>query len=662
MTKLKKTIIFSVIFIAVCIGFGLVYNDLLSLDNPKYYRQAVDFYEKKDYQNSYYNFSKIKRISPLYKAALLKQGICAENLADYPTAIKKYTMLIHKYPKSIFVPKARYRLARCYFYNKQLDLAKKEFKHVQKHSSDENLIIASNYYLGMIEKDRDKKLAKEYFVGYISMSPKGKYALASADELMNLPEKMSPYESLIVGEVFFHNKKYMKSVKFFKNAEFKKAWPYIGIAYGKVGYPRPSRLAIDTGIKKYSRTVNPELLNEALEYYASVLSPDKKQSWQQILKYILENKSAGEDFALYNLAKYLPEPQNLNLYATVSYKYPNSLYASESMWNLFWHAYETGNLDTAKKIGNSHLKRYPDAAANPRVLFWLAKIACKQGKSNESNSLLNKILVKHPDSYYAFRADSLLKGNKSSFGTKSYHELDTRSFNIEFPIKYSNLDIKDLKLINTLLGFGDYEIWNEVEFDNEFVESWFEYKRGHRAKSTLLARDALAKLQIKPPFSDDAYKLAYPIHWAADINKTSASLHLDPFLMISLIREESYFNPISLSSSNAVGLMQVMPSTAHYIADKYNMPHYGVNSLMVPENNIKIGSTYFAFIKKTLNDDDLYAVAAYNGGPNAVKSWQDKIKYSDYDEFVENIPYPETKTYVKKVYRSYWNYLNIYNY
>ena len=79
-----------------------------------------------------------------------------------------------------------------------------------------------------------------------------------------------------------------------------------------------------------------------------------------------------------------------------------------------------------------------------------------------------------------------------------------------------------------------------------------------------------------------------------------------------------------------------------------------------PTLNIELGCAYLDYAKERLHEDDLLAVASYNGGPNAVLSWKDTLNYRNFDEFIENIPYPETRDYVKKVYRSYWVYLNVY--
>ena len=82
--------------------------------------------------------------------------------------------------------------------------------------------------------------------------------------------------------------------------------------------------------------------------------------------------------------------------------------------------------------------------------------------------------------------------------------------------------------------------------------------------------------------------------------------------------------------------------------------------MYLPENSIQAGSIYYSNLKKVLGSKDLYAISAYNGGIGSVTNWFSKLTYSDTDEFVEQIPYPETKNYVKKVLRTYWMYGNIY--
>lgn len=662
MSKLKKTLIALIIFIAICLVLALKYNDMVSFDNPKYYRQAVNFYEKKDYQNAYYNFSKIKKISPLYAPALFKQAMCAEKLKDNDTAIKKYKLLIEKFPKSIFSPRARYGLAKAYFNENQIDKAESMFLQIKRQGFVEDYIIASSYYLGLIYKDSKPEEAKKSFIEYLTLSPSGTYSLKSAQELSEAADTLTQKENLLIGTVFYNNKMYNKALEFFQKAEENKCWYYLADIYKSKYQYKNAMQVLEKGIKFYSKTIDSKLLYKGMDLFVTLYDRQPKNGWFYLSKIVQENKSNGEDYILFKLAKCLKDQESLNLYSRVFYKYPKSNFAPEALWRLFWHEYQKQDYKKAKKLASEFIKRYPESPLYPRMLYWMSKTCTAQNRTSEANGYLNRILTKYPDDYYAFRAEATIRGMKNAWVTKAYHKLDERDLIIDFPISYSIIDIKDLKLINTLFELGDSEIWSELNYNNKIVESWIEYKRGNTTLSAILARDGISELNIKPPFSDDAYKLAYPIHWASIINENASKYELDPYLMVALIREESYFNPKARSITNAVGLMQLMPSTASYIAGKYGLKRPGITILENPEKNIKYGCAYFNYVKNTLNDNDLMAIAAYNGGPNAVKLWKERIKYDDFDEFVENIPYPETKEYVKKVYRSYWNYMNIYNF
>ena len=102
--------------------------------------------------------------------------------------------------------------------------------------------------------------------------------------------------------------------------------------------------------------------------------------------------------------------------------------------------------------------------------------------------------------------------------------------------------------------------------------------------------------------------------------------------------------------------MQLMPATLSEVKKNHNLP----SGMDAATESITAGSIYYTNLRRMLVNKDLYAITAYNGGVGSVTSWFTKIKYNDSDEFVEQIPYPETKNYVKKVLRTYWMYGNIY--
>ena len=164
----------------------------------------------------------------------------------------------------------------------------------------------------------------------------------------------------------------------------------------------------------------------------------------------------------------------------------------------------------------------------------------------------------------------------------------------------------------------------------------------------------MEELVEKPAFEDLRWRLVYPLHYYEIIDKNNGNNN--PIILQSILKEESHFNPLAKSFVGASGLMQLMPATYTEITKNYRIK----GDIFNPESNIKAGSAYYWSLIKNLGNKDLYAISAYNGGIGSVNSWFTKLIYNDTDEFVEQIPYPETKNYVKKVLRSYWVYGNIY--
>ena len=209
-----------------------------------------------------------------------------------------------------------------------------------------------------------------------------------------------------------------------------------------------------------------------------------------------------------------------------------------------------------------------------------------------------------------------------------------------------------------LQDLNDDSTWDELPFDNLAIKSWVEASRGNIPRSTYLANKYI--VDNKPPYSNPVWKLAFPIKYSKDINKNCQKYKLDPFLILSLIREESHFLPTARSTSNALGLMQLLPATAEHIAKIISADFPTEYNLFTPEYNILLGTAYFDHVIKITDNFPMYAVGGYNGGPNAMNKWRKLLKEEDLDVFVENIPYAESKNYIKKVYRSRYNYSKIY--
>lgn len=641
----------------------LVYNDKITQNSPLYYKQGVDFYNDGDYQNAYYNFGKIKWISPLYPMAIYKQAKSAQKIGDYKTAAVKYERFLEKLPHSVFELKARLNLGKCYYYSKQYQEAKEQFEKIKKNT--DNYGTEEFYYLALIEKREDKNKAALYFRSYLDTALSGKalnnnYILASAEELSGLGLELNNTDKKLVGIAYYKNGKYQKALEYFSKLPISTCWDYLVLTNHYVGNKVVAKKLIESGLELYTHFANEENLHNIYDIYTSYMIGTRIKNWNLLYKIVKDKSLNGEDYVLYKLANISTNEKANLLYKEIVDKYPNSNYAPESLWNLFWNAYKNRNYKLAEELAVKHIKAFKNADSTPKIAFWLAKTAIKQGKTAEANNYLSRLASKYPDNYYGLRAANLLDKKNDFWTTNLKNKIPEVKEEIEFPISVSQLDIKDLKLINSLFEMGDYEIWMDADFSNGIVDSWFALKREKKSASAVLARDTIDKMDVKPPYISSAYKLAYPRYWVDEINIAGQKLELDPYLIISLIREESYFNEHARSKSNAIGLMQIMPATANYMASKLAFDAQSLAAIESPRTNMYIGCNYLKYLRERFNDNDLMVIAAYNGGEGSVSKWIKLYGTNDLDEFIEKIPYDETKNYVKKVFRTYHMYQKVY--
>lgn len=155
-------------------------------------------------------------------------------------------------------------------------------------------------------------------------------------------------------------------------------------------------------------------------------------------------------------------------------------------------------------------------------------------------------------------------------------------------------------------------------------------------------------------------KKIYKTNYSEYVYKYSQENDIDPLLTFAIIKAESNFNRNIKSKSGAIGLMQLIESTAIEQAEEVNEEIIVTESLYNPEINIKIGTKYYSKLIKKYNNNTLLALAAYNAGIGNVDNWigQGIIKADGSD--IENIPFKETNNYVRKIVRDYKIYQNLY--
>jgi soluble lytic murein transglycosylase len=151
------------------------------------------------------------------------------------------------------------------------------------------------------------------------------------------------------------------------------------------------------------------------------------------------------------------------------------------------------------------------------------------------------------------------------------------------------------------------------------------------------------------------YSLAYPFAFFNVIKQAADSDTIDPFLILGIMRQESIFNPHAVSRAGAIGLMQLMPLTARKVADELGETFVS-DSLTRHGTNIRYGSHYLKKLLDQFQGNMVRAIAGYNGGPQAITKWFVQNKKKNFDLFIEDIGFYETRGYVKKVLANYWTY------
>ena len=377
----------------------------------------------------------------------------------------------------------------------------------------------------------------------------------------------------------------------------------------------------------------------------------------QVLQDLYSKKSYSYIYptVVYNLAEINQSIHGIKLYEQIVKKYPNSYWASNSLWEIFWYNYSLNRFNTCIKLGQMHQNKYANSQDAPRVAYWSAKALLKEKKNQNARELFYKIIKEYPLSYYAFLSARQLKISKAK---QIITKKPLKEFNIN---SLNNYLFKDDKILLFLANNNDIEILEELKINDEFIKSWIMFKKQNYPNSINTAKNEYLRLldgndEKTASYSDKELKLIYPILYSSEINEYAKEYNQSPYLFLSIIREESHFNKNAKSPAGALGLVQLMPSTASFIEKRQ------ISEQELKENNIKIGLKYFSYLVDLFNKDEYFAILSYNAGPGNIRKWLDDpfIKNDEPDEFVENIPYLETKNYIKKVLSAYWIYFNIY--
>ena len=639
--KITKYIISIVVLCAVLfIGVFFIYIKKQNLNYLNYYKQGENFYNKGDFQNAYYNFSRILPASDLFLNSLYKQAKCADQLNDTKTALNKYKTLEKLIKNEDITPFFIWRQANIYLEENNNKKAYDTLLKLKKNYENSEYAIASSYMLYKIDNK------KENLIEYLQKSPKGKYSLDAIAILSGKLNELNQNEKIILAGSLYENEKYKEEIEVLKTVQINKSWVYLIKALDKL---KSKENVLKVGRKAFAfdnTDIDEETLYEVLMIFANN-SKNKIEASNEIYK--IAKNPVLKGVALYINSEFLPYNEGLIQKRKFYENYQNSKYAPYALFVLFVENLINNKVALAQKYGKIHLALYKNKETTPLILYFSAYL--KRYTNDESyKDLTSRLFEEYPNSYYSYLAYSNLINPEI---LKSSNKKITNKINIEYPYPENK---KLAKFYENFIKEKDFTPFNDFRIKNNIILSWLEYKKGNRAQSAVIARNYIQNQELLPDRNNVIWKLAYPIYYQKEINNYALQKNLTNYLILALIKEESHFNPNIISPAGAIGLTQIMPSTAEMLTGKV----YANGELFNETLNIDAGTSYFKYLMNEFLNNEKMCVLAYNSGPNAVKKWLNDNPNLNFDILVEKIPYPETKYYIKKIYGAYWNYILTY--
>jgi soluble lytic murein transglycosylase len=417
----------------------------------------------------------------------------------------------------------------------------------------------------------------------------------------------------------------------------------------------PATEEAQLGLQKLAPLLEPNLALSYLDEVVAKHSEIAAQAWLEKAK-ILDNSQKPE------LATQTRQQ--------ILQKYPTSEAAAEYRWNLARQQASAGDLLGAWEQARAIANQNSQSKYAPRAVFWSGKWANQLGKTTEAKAAFEQAIRQYPQSYYAWRSAVNLGWDVGDFQTVRQLNPQLTLPTVKYSLPSGSPTLKELYQLGE--NRDSWTLW-QAEFINranpsisdQFTDGLVRLAAG----KYLSGIDLVGKLENRKTPTEIAefetikqqasyWNALYPIPYREIIQERSQQNQLNPLLTVSVIRQESRFEPDIKSVAGALGLMQLIPSTAAQEAQILKLPSY---NLQKPQDNILLGTTYLAKMHDWHSNNSMLAVASYNAGPGNVGKWLQQKRDLDSDVFVEEIPFSETQWYVKNVFGNYWNYLRLYN-
>lgn len=364
--------------------------------------------------------------------------------------------------------------------------------------------------------------------------------------------------------------------------------------------------------------------------------------------------------------------------------YPNAVEVAQAQFELAWLAHDSKNFAQSSQMLTEHLGRYADkdTTNRGRAGYWSARDSERAGKINEACALYDALIYRYNSNWYGYLASQRIASLKANGNCKTPANFDKNSI-----IGKAITNLKSVTVAPETSTAKEQERFVKAEqlatvglFDwgidelnaaaktasnspkvNLAVAKLYRLREDNTNALLALARSYPDYSQMFPEeMGKEEWDIFYPLNYWDQIKLWAKNRNLDSYQVAGFIRQETVFTTRAKSGANAYGLMQLLIPTARSVAKKYgNSSIITAESLFQPALNIELGTAYIRDQFDKFGRVEFVAVA-YNAGPGRVPQWQATLPY-EMDEFVEAIPFRETKGYVQGIIRNSAQYRRLYD-
>jgi soluble lytic murein transglycosylase len=678
----------------------------------KYFTEGIKNFEEGSYVTAEYYLGKIKdsyKILSDHTLYYLAKSLLMQK--KYDLAEKYYSDLKNNYPDSIFNEKATLEFADLFFLQQNYITAEEQYSNFINKFASSDLAPYCLFQLAICQENNSKytdalENYKKIWLNY----PANEYSDTAYTNISSLAEKklvepFIPTNDQIYkrGEILFNLYLYESAIKEFNQILENGKKSALGAElHGKTLFKlgmcnfnlRDYTTATDYLIKCYESFPSGSYADDSLYYlgraFTSLNQEDNSlQYYQKLLKNFPQSNYA--DDSLYRIGRIYFLRDDLDSaaanYNKIIEGYPNGDKIPDALWELGWIQYRRGDYNSAKSTFANMAARFKGTQLGEKANFWQAKSCQKLGENENAVNIFKEIINSKSYTYYTFASKEELANldvkieippiDKSAYPDNPkidqilpeiYNDLENSNANSSDPgTKFTHIDkAKELLSLEFYTSTAKEIEAGNKEFEENNIKileiSTLFFKAQDYIDSQKLIVKYYSKLNsnLNSPYKDYLYYLLYPFGFKEFIDKYSSQFGVDPLFVLAVIREESRFQPDAGSYAGALGLMQIIPKTGKGIASQLGIANFSNSMLLDPETSIKMGAYYLSKQLESFNQNKYYASGAYNGGPGAMNKWISKWGDKDMDEFIEYMPYEETRNYIRKVMGSYFFYQMLY--